>query len=103
MKKKVVKLIVVWAVARPLSLSVTTVIYRYLSLGNSYSHKHTIRRLKVDADLSYANWLLSYTTMMSLNSWRARSFQKTRSPRRTINVKPASPQPLPSPVRRLRR
>lgn len=47
-----------------LSLSVTPIIYRYFSRGNDYSHCHTIKRLKVDADLSYSNWLLSYTTMM---------------------------------------
>lgn len=47
-----------------LSLSVTPLVQRYFSRGNSYRYNHTISRLKVDTDFSYANWLLSYTTMM---------------------------------------
>lgn len=47
-----------------LSLSVTPLVYRYISRGNSYRHTHTIARLKVDADFSYGNWVLSYRTIM---------------------------------------
>lgn len=47
-----------------LSVAITPLVYRYFSRGNTYSHTHTISRLKVDADLSYGPWLLSYNTMM---------------------------------------
>lgn len=47
-----------------LSLSVTPLIYRYISHGNTYLHTHTISRIKVDADFTYGNWMLSYNTMM---------------------------------------
>lgn len=47
-----------------LTLSVTPLLYRYFSRGNAYRHIHTLRRLKVDADFVWGNWLLSYNTMM---------------------------------------
>lgn len=47
-----------------LSLSVTPLLYRYISRGNAYLHTHTIGRLKVDADFTFGHWLLSYNTMV---------------------------------------
>lgn len=46
------------------TLSVTPLIYRFFSNGSTYKHAHTMKRLKIDIDFSYGNWVFSYNTMM---------------------------------------
>lgn len=47
-----------------LSVALTPLVYHYVSHGNDYRHTHTIGRLKVDADLTFGSWTLSYNMMM---------------------------------------
>lgn len=47
-----------------LSIALTPLVYHYISHGKDYRHTHTISRLKIDADLTFGNWMLSYNTMM---------------------------------------
>lgn len=45
-------------------LSVSPVLYDFVSKGNGFRHHHKIYRTLVDLNLSYHGWMLSYNTMM---------------------------------------
>lgn len=50
-----------------ITLSVTPRLNRYISKGNSYTHTYTMKDLRIDLDLMYKNYMLSFMTLTPPN------------------------------------